>query len=904
MALAVTFQDVEATNPALVGGKGANLGRLTAGSFPVPDGFTVTTEGYRAFIRHNSLGAQMAALIGAIDFADAGSVDTVTAKIRELIVGSALPEKAAAQIAEAYAALGDEVRVAIRSSGTAEDLEGASFAGQHDTYLHIRGGQDVVDAVKRCWASLWTSRATAYRQHLGFAQDAVSIAVVVQIMVDADVSGVMFTANPIIGATNEMVINASYGLGETVVSGIVTPDSFILDTADLRVKYRTLGAKEEKIRLDDAQGQGTVHEEVPAAERAIYCLSERQIRELGDLGRRVMAHYEGFPQDTEWAIADGSIYLLQSRPVTGADLSWDEGVEDWQVVLDDPDTVWSRAMTDEGWTGGITPLFYSIRGKSFDRGERMQATRFGWKDTARLRYMRYHKGSVYFSTRTERDYISRVLPPHLRPLGLAYTSALDHEVVLGSPFSYVDLVRLLARVHALAPEHGFRGSIKVQKDYIDNRCVEAAGMPDEKLRLLEDAALVAEAERGVEFDNQYVEDIYSCWMFNFTNAARLYIHLLSTWYDGGNANVVTDLLTGVTTMTATAHENLALWELAGRIRSSTELSTAFREHRNGAFFEAISESEEGAAFLAEYRAFVEEYGHRGHADRDIFYIRRAEDHAVSYRALGAMLTADADHDPTAAEHNALTRKRAAQVDVRANLATKPLGFLRVEVFSVLDSYLQGLLEVRDDQRAFIDISTFATKRAYKEIGRRLVDRGVLDGADDFYFLSTEELYRMFRGTERNVALTKTKIAGRRRNFDKVHQREALYPFFLRDGRAVEIVTAEEDDGTLKGLTTSGGVVTGTARVVKNLEHIDRLQKGDILVCHATDPGWTPVFLIISGAVFETGGPLAHCSCLSREYGLPAIQLQGACRRIPDGATITVDGNTGRITVHDEEPAEI
>lgn len=897
MSLVVTFVDSDATNASLVGGKGANLGRLAAGGFPVPAGFTVTTDAYRDLIGRDSLGAQISSLAATIDFGDAACVDTVTTKIRDLIAGSALPESAVSEIASAYAALGSEVRVAVRSSGTAEDLEGASFAGQHDTYLHIRGAQDVVDAVKRCWASLWTARATAYRQHLGFDQDAVSIAVVVQTMVDADVSGVMFTANPIIGATNEMVINASYGLGETVVSGMITPDNFILDTADLRIKYRALGAKEERIRLDDGQGHGTIHEDVPAADRVAWSLTDSQVNELGRLGQRVMAYYDGFPQDTEWALADGRLYLLQSRPVTGADLSWDEDVEDWQDLPDDPDTVWSRAMTDEAWTGGITPLFYSTRGQSFDRSQRMLASLFGWKDIAGLRYVRYHKGTAYWSTRTEHAYATRALPPALRPLGLAYSSPLEHEEILKAPFSWVEFGRLMARVHGLAPEQGFYKWITVQKDYINNRRVEAAGMTDDQLRGLDDETLIREADRCVRFDFQYVEDIWTGYLYHFTNAARLYAHLLTTWYDGANANIITDLLTGVTNRTFTTTENLDLWALAGRIRGSEVLSKAFHDRPNGAFFDQLGDlGEDGAALQAMYQDVLDKYGHRGHADRDIYYVRRAEDHAVTQRALVVMLTADGDHDPEAAEHNAVARKRAAQADVQANLAKKPLGFLRVEAFKVLDSYLQGLLEVRDDERAFVDLSTFATKRAYKELGRRLAERSVLERADDFYFLTRDELYRVFRGTEPNLALAKAKITGRRRNFDKVDRKDALHPFFLRDGRAVETDTGEEDDGTLRGLPTSGGVVTGTARVVKTLDQIGRLQKGEIMICHATDPGWTPVFLIISGAVFETGGPLAHCSCLSREYGLPAVQLEGACRRIPDGATITVDGNTGRVTV--------
>ena len=312
-------------DPALAGGKGASLGRLVRAGFPVPRGFLVSTDAYSAFLAVNELQPRIKGVVEGIDFAHPEQVERETVQIRDLFMAGAIPERLAVEIGDAYKSLVGEPFVAVRSSGTAEDLAGASFAGQYDTYLDIRGAPALLDAVRRCWASMWTGRSVAYRHGLGFDEEPLSIAVVVQAMVEADVSGVMFVGNPINARADEIVVNASWGLGEAVVSGLVNPDEYILDAKTGKPKARRMGDKALTVRRVDGPEGGTVRVPTEPALRERLTLNDGQLEELAALGVRATAFYHGLPQDLEWALCRGRFHLLQSRPITGVNFLREEG---------------------------------------------------------------------------------------------------------------------------------------------------------------------------------------------------------------------------------------------------------------------------------------------------------------------------------------------------------------------------------------------------------------------------------------------------------------------------------------------------------------------------------------------------------------------------------------------------
>ncbi len=341
MSLVLRFDEPGSEDKVRVGGKGVNLGLCAQQGFAVPPGFTVTTEAYETFLIETGMDRTIAEKLEGADYDDTLDLERRTQEIRDAIVATPLPDALATGISAGYTALGGDTYVAVRSSGTAEDLAEASFAGLHDTFLNVRGEQEVRDAVRRCWASLWTTRAAAYRHRQGLNDIvAIRMAVVVQTMVEPEVSGVMFTGNPITTATDEVVVNASWGLGEAVVQGFVTPDEYVVKVerplsigfvydvvlADqditLRLKRANVGTKEQRMVRDPVTGQGSVIEDVPQAEQSVLTLSEAQVLELAELGLRVQDFYEDMPQDIEWAMTGGQFYLLQARPITGVKFDW------------------------------------------------------------------------------------------------------------------------------------------------------------------------------------------------------------------------------------------------------------------------------------------------------------------------------------------------------------------------------------------------------------------------------------------------------------------------------------------------------------------------------------------------------------------------------------------------------
>lgn len=913
MSSVVWLDDEACSDPSVAGGKGANLGLMAVAGLPVPDAFVVTARAYRDFVDHDGLAARIAERLAGLDHGDFADLRRRAGEVREMITSAVLPGGLENEIVAGYRRLrgagGVDTHVAVRSSGTAEDLAGASFAGQHDTYLEVLGADQVLDAVRRCFASLWTDRAVAYRQANGFDHAEVALPVVVQVMVDADCSGVLFTADPMSGAVDRYVVNASWGLGEGVVSGVLEPDQVTLDRETLEPLARVLGAKALRVVRDTATGSGTVTEDVPTELRARFCLDDAQLTELGLLGRRVTEYYGDWPRDVEWAFAGRRLHLLQAREVTGVELSWDEDLDGWKRTDPPaPDTLWSNVWAREIWCGRITPLMYSIRGEALSTAHTCSANMWGFPEVGRLPLFKYRRGTVYFNSRT--DYLNHVntVPPMLRTGAvLPFVPSTWFEGLKSEPFDWSRFAAFLVRPRMIdkvtAPYAWMRNAFwkeEHQKEYF-------AGLPVERIRALSDRELRGYAQLTVTKQAREYTDAYTGLFVYVPLASAAMTWFLGRYYRGTNPMIFTDLITGLPGRTLTQTANLAQLALAATVRADPELRALYDDNPGAAFFDKAAADPRFTDFSTRYRRFVADFGHRGHADRDIWYDRRCENPGLDHAALGSLMRAgDVDHEAT--ERRLIAQRGAAADEVISGLRGGPLAAVKIEAFKVLHDYLLRFFTWRDNERNHADRGTLAKKRAFQEIGRRLVRRGVLTdevpGDADFYYLSKDELFELLtrRGPEdpATVRLARAKVAARRRNCDRVGV-EWHPPMYLEGERPVDLAApggpaAEPPDGTLRGLGTSRGTATGTARVIGAQRDLASLGRGDILVTNATDPGWTPAFLLISGLVLETGGMLAHGSCISREYGIPAVVVPGAMALVEDGATVTVCGDTGEVTI--------
>ena len=338
-----------------VGGKGKSLARMASARLPVPAGFYLTTSAYKHFVEENNLQTAIIDLAKPEIIGKTVSFESASKRIQELIKKSELSDEIATEIRQAYSVLdGQGPAVAVRSSANAEDLPDVSFAGQQDTYLNVRGGNALIAAIRDCWASLWTPRAISYRHQMGIEQDLVAMAVVVQIMVPSDVSGILFTANPATGERSEIIINASFGLGEAVVGGQVTPDTYVVDRGTLTVKETIIGTKEQKIVSNGEQG--TRLEEIAESERSRLSLTKEALEELTSLALNVEELFDGVPQDIEWAISGGKLWMLQSRPITNLppqpiEVSWEPSP---------PARILARRQIIENIPDPCSPLFEEL----------------------------------------------------------------------------------------------------------------------------------------------------------------------------------------------------------------------------------------------------------------------------------------------------------------------------------------------------------------------------------------------------------------------------------------------------------------------------------------------------------------------------------------------------------------
>jgi rifampicin phosphotransferase len=902
----IQFGDVNSVERALVGGKAASLGRLSQAGFPVPPGFTLAIDAYAHFMQ--AIGGEIARRSAALDYTNATQLEAQSTEIRALIMDTPVPPELSEAVAVAYATLGEAPLVAVRSSGTAEDLAEASFAGLHETYLDIAGIDAVLDAVKRCWASMWTARALHYRHDKGFSHLDAKLAVTVQRMIPAQVAGVLFTANPLNLRTDEYVINASYGLGEGVVSGILTPDEFVVDRKTLLVKARTCGPKELQI-VRNLVDQGTIRAPVSPEQQAKFSLTDAQISELAALGRQVMMFYDGLPQDIEWTFADGQFYLLQARRVTGVEFTWDEDINDTVPAHHDDKTVWTSTWADDFLTGGVTPLYYSVRvGGEFQRVHDYTNKVYGFHHLSGQLIFKYRRATAFFNCDVEREWNILSLPSRLR--NYDYVPHTWDPELRAAKFNLLRFLKMIVRLHVLAPTTGVfhwlsdkRGGVY---HYLKHRIAEANGPTPDELRALSDVELERQIEKTRAIADEWVLTLWAGFNFWAVGALGTLAVALKEWYDGANAAAYQDLISGMPN-TLMIQESRAQWHLANRIRRSPTLLALFREIDGPAFFERLPDTDEGRAFAAQYADFLREHGHRGHQDRDIYYTRRIEDRVIDYRMLRAYLAGDATARPEHTEQRLIAAREAATAEVLANIRRKRFGALKVRLFKWLLAYVHKFLVQRDDERHYYDRITYQTKKVFAEVGRRMFERGLFHEPDDFFFLAQQELYDL-RDGRASRPLTAAKIAARKRVFHRRNRREEPTPAYLRGGAEMhlkartETLAGNQPEGAgLRGLGTAVGRTTGIARIVPNLTDIGRVQRGDILVTNSTDPGWAPVFSIISGLVLETGGLLAHGACLSREYGLPSVLLRHAMNLLEDGALITIDGATGEVIIEQPPP---
>ncbi|MET1034536.1 MAG: PEP/pyruvate-binding domain-containing protein [Arthrobacter sp.] len=872
---------------ARVGGKAANLGRLAVAGFPVPGGFVLTTEAYRRAAPPEL--DTVARRLDELGPAEAADRERLAHGAREMVGSAAVPEEVDSAVRAAYALLGPGAAVAVRSSATAEDLPFASFAGQQDSFIGVRGADAVVRAVRACWASLWNDRAVAYRAENGIAHRDAGLAVVVQSLVDARAAGVMFTANPTTGSRSETVVDASAGPGQAVVSGSVNPDHFVLHTATGRVLEFAAGGA----------GPGAA-ENGPGAP----VLSEARVRELAALGQDAQRLF-GAPQDVEWVIDEAHrIWLTQSRAVTTLYPLPEDAADDDAADRGVP-RLYLCATLVQGLTRPVTPAGLALLG-------RMRNTEGRWRYVNPGLRM-YVDLSPMLRSRAGRRAMLRMLP-----LADGRSATVFRALLRDPRFARTNGTRGGARPTRRPPSGSRRGARRAAG--AGSMAALAAGLLPAILRAV--ARPEAELRRALGYESRlrellalpepaspaerlrHAEDV----------VGRTVDGLVRATLPGPSAGYLMlaaarGLLRGIEDPrrleavlrglphNVTTEMNLALWAASAAIGEDAAAREAFARRTPAQLSDDYRAGRLPRAAQAQVVAFLGRYGDRAVAEIDVGMPRWSEqpDHVLGMIS-NYLRLADPEQAPDRLFAGAADR---AEERIRSLVASATArGRLRGRLLEFSLGRVRRLAGLRELPKFYIVKILGEVHRQLAVLGAELARSGSVSAPADVFFLDFDEVRVGLRGAD-----LRPLVADRRRLYDVELRRRRIPRLLLADGTDLEAAvlargaaaSAPAADGVLTGTAASAGSATGRVRVVDDPVGA-RLEPGEILVAPSADPGWTPLFMTAGALVMEMGGVISHAAVVAREYGIPAVVgVADATSLLRTGQLVTVDGATGTIT---------
>ncbi|WP_406396935.1 rifamycin-inactivating phosphotransferase [Streptomyces uncialis] len=854
------LQEVDERQVAVVGGKGAHLGGLSRiEGIRVPDGFCVTTDAFRRIMAEAPSIDDQLDRLSRLDPDDREVTRTLSARIRRTIEGIALPDDLAAAITRALARLGEQSGYAVRSSATAEDLPTASFAGQQDTYLNVVGPAAVLQHISRCWASLFTERAVTYRRRNGIDHRTVRMAVVVQRMVLPHAAGILFTADPLTGNRKVATVDAGFGLGEALVSGLVNPDVF--KVRDGEIVAKAVDAKQRAVHARPTGGTEEVA--IDPRRQGEPTLTDAQVVRLVELGRRIEAHF-GRPQDIEWCLLDDDFQMVQSRPITTLFPAPESGDQENHVYVS---VGHGQMMTDpmkplglSMWQLTALVPMHTAGGRLFvDVTRRLAspASRAGLLDALGKDDLLIRDA---LETVLDRDGFVPSLPdadPGRPPADASVPVETDPAIVAGL------IERSEASIAALGRDIRTKSGPALF-DFL----LEAF---EEHKRILGDPLNFQAIMAGMD-------------------ATRWLNDKLLEWLGEKNA---ADTLTLSAPDNVTSEMGLALLDVADVIRPHPEVVALLEGVEDEGFLDELAKLPGGAEARDAIEDYLDRYGMRCIGEIDITRPRWRERPST---LVPAILDNVRNFEPGAAERRFEHGRREAQQkeqDLLSRLRALPDGERKADEAKRMIDRVRTFIGYREYPKYGIVSRYFVYKQALLAEAERLVRAGVLAEKEDVFHLTFQEFHDVVRSNQVDDRL----IQERKDAFRSYH---ALTPprVLTSDGEAVAGVYRRDDvpAGALIGVPVSAGTVEGRARVVLDLAKAD-LAAGDILVTACTDPGWTPLFVGIAGLVTEVGGLMTHGAVIAREYGLPAVVgVERATRLIRDGQRIRVHGTDGYVEI--------
>ncbi|PFZ56226.1 phosphoenolpyruvate synthase [Bacillus wiedmannii] len=860
------FQEIENTQLALVGGKGLNLGELSSvQGIQVPEGFCVTTVGYEKAIEQNEELQTLLQQLTKLKKEERAQIGEMSKKIREVIMAVEIPTDVVEAVAHYLAHFGNEHAYAVRSSATAEDLPYASFAGQQDTYLNIIGKEAILQHVRKCWASLFTERAVMYRMQNDFEHNQVSICVVVQKMVFPKASGILFTADPVTSNRKVVSIDASFGLGEALVSGLVSADNYKVKEG--KITETMIATK--KLAIYALKEGGTETKQIDPAQQKIQTLSEQQILQLAQIGRQIEAYF-GCPQDIEWCLVDDTFYIVQSRPITT--------LYPIPEVNDGENHVYVSVGHQQMMTDPLKPLGMSL----------FQLTSFG---------QRFQAGGRLFV-----DVAQRLASPTSRELLLNMIG--NSEPLIKDALTTVverdDFITLL-RDDEKEKSVGKSGPPASSQPQVENNLAIVTDLIKRNQASIEELERNMQTKSGVDVLDFIVEDIQQLKkvLFNPQSIAVIMAGMnASTWINEkmeqwlGEKNAA-DTLSQSVQNNITSEMGLALLDVADVIRPYPEVIAYLQHVENDNFLDELVQFKGGEKARDAILTFLNKYGMRCSGEIDITKTRWSEKPTT---IIPMILNNIRDFEAGASKRKfekGLQEALNKEEELLERLQHLPDGTQKVEETKRMIRNIRNCIGYREYPKYGMINRYFIYKQALLKEAEQLVQNGVIHEVDDIYYLTFEELHEVVRTNKLDY-----EVIHKQKNEYKLYEKLTPPRVMTSDG---EIITGKYKRENLPadaivGLPVSSGVVEGRARIILNMEEAN-LEEGDILITAFTDPGWTPLFVSIKGLVTEVGGLMTHGAVIAREYGLPAVVgVENATKRIKDGQRIRVHGTEGYVEV--------
>ncbi|MEV7647125.1 PEP/pyruvate-binding domain-containing protein [Arthrobacter sp. NPDC089319] len=891
------FDDVGEADLGALGGKGVGLGGLLRTGVPVPAGFVLNTAAYTAFVDANDLAADIQELAALGPQAARQDYQQASERIRTLFAGGTMPDEVVAELGAAYQSLGHgQTPVAVRSSATAEDLASASFAGQQDSYLNVRGAEGLAAAVTGCWASLWTARAMAYRAREGIGPASVRLAVVVQRMVGADAAGVMFTANPANGRRDQVVISAAWGLGESVVSGTVTPDNIVVDAATGRVLTRRTADKDVMTVYAE---HGTREQPVPQERRRQQVLDDPSAAELARFGARIAEHFEA-PQDIEWSRTRDGFFFLQSRAITALPEPAADPPDNWPVPY--RNGLYFRASIVEQLPDPLSPLFADLIDGSVSRSLRVLMHEALGKNVI-------HEDDVGLPTVNGYAYYYYRNRAMLRMLGR-------------TPAAMAALVRGKAHMGVA----GWRDFSHPRYERI------VADWSAKPVGELSGEELLEGVQSLVDACAVYYTAVQSIIPIAATSEISFRAYYNKAVRRKEDPPAVAFLL-GYDSEPIRAEKSLydlSAWARGVPGLAAALLATPAKELADSQRTDSPPAGVDPALWRQwqpRLQAHLDRFGHTVY-NLDFIHPVPADDPSPLLETVKFYLRGQGQ-DPHERQRMAAARRE----DHTHRIGTRLGRTRRAAAFFRLLRWAQNAAPIREDALADVGLAWPLVRRMLLELGQRLVNAAVIAEPADVFWLRHRELAS---AVDFGLAAPRTRVAPGNQGIipdqhgtpavaitgadhpvraDAVEERKMLWrgqlkaaaPQMLPESRLMERAfgsmmpaRSRQADGIIKGIGASPGRVSAPARVLNGPEDFGRMEPGDVLIARITTPAWTPLFAMASAVVTDVGGPLSHSSIVAREYGIPAVLGTGvATQRLTSGQRIHVDGDAG--TVRTEQP---